>query len=83
MLSNIVLFCSPEAVRRNPETASATQATIEKGVEERSGCVAPPTGMEAETIVQDLYDFSRNKLQQKVFQRFLVNRGVLYDILKV
>ena len=35
------------------------------------------------TIVQELYDFSRNKLQQKVSQRFLVNRGVLYDILKV
>ena len=34
-------------------------------------------------IVQELYDFSRNKLQQKVSQRFLVNRGVLYDILKV
>ena len=35
------------------------------------------------TLVQELYDFSRNKLQQKVSQRFLVNRGVLYDILKV
>ena len=34
-------------------------------------------------IVQELYDFSRNKLQQKVFQRFLVNRGVFYDIIKV
>ena len=34
-------------------------------------------------IVQELYDFSRNKLQQKVSQRFLVNGGVLYDILKV
>ena len=34
-------------------------------------------------IVQALYDFSRNKLQQKVSQRFLVNRGVPYDILKV
>ena len=35
------------------------------------------------TVVQELYDFSRNKLQQKVSQRCLVNRGVLYDILKV
>ena len=35
------------------------------------------------SLVQELYDFSRNKLQQKVSQRFLVNRGVLYDILKV
>ena len=34
-------------------------------------------------IVQEVYDFSRNKLQQKVSQRFLVNRGVLYNILKV
>ena len=34
-------------------------------------------------LVQELYDFSRNKLQQKVSQWFLVNRGVLYDILKV
>ena len=34
-------------------------------------------------IVQALYDFPRNKLQQKVAQRFLVNRGVPYDILKV
>ena len=34
-------------------------------------------------LVQELYDFSRNKLQHKVSQRFLVNRGVLYDILKV
>ena len=33
-------------------------------------------------IVQALYDFSRNKLQQKVSQRFLVNRGVPYDILE-
>ena len=37
----------------------------------------------ASYIVQELYDFSRNKLQQKVSQRFLVNRCVLYDILKV
>ena len=34
-------------------------------------------------VVQELYDFSRKILQQKVSQRFLVNRGVLYDILKV
>ena len=34
-------------------------------------------------VVQALYDFSRNKLQQKVSQRFLVNRGVPYDVLKV
>ena len=34
-------------------------------------------------LVQELYDFSRNKLQQKVSQLFLVNRGVFYDILKV
>ena len=34
-------------------------------------------------VVQALYDLSRNKLQQKVSQRFLVNRGVPYDILKV
>ena len=34
-------------------------------------------------IVQALYDFSRNKLQHKVSQRFLVNRGVPYDILIV
>ena len=34
-------------------------------------------------VVQELYDFSRNKLQQKVSQLFLVNRGVLYGILKV
>ena len=34
-------------------------------------------------IVQELYDFSRNKLQQKVSQRVLVNRGVLYNIPKV
>ena len=37
----------------------------------------------AVALVQELYDFSRNKLQQKVSQRCLVNRGVLYDILKV
>ena len=34
-------------------------------------------------IVQELYDFSRNKLQQEVSQWFLVNQGVLYYILKV
>ena len=33
-------------------------------------------------LVQALYDCSRNKLQQKVSQRFLVNRGVPCDILK-
>ena len=37
----------------------------------------------SDMMVQELYDFSRNKLQQKVSQRFLVNRGVLYNILKV
>ena len=45
--------------------------------------VADRTGINCWLLVQELYDFSRNKLQQKVSQRFLVNRGVLYDILKV
>ena len=34
-------------------------------------------------IIKNVNDFSRNKLQQKVSQWCLVNRGVLYDILKV
>ena len=45
--------------------------------------IAPGSTKTARGIVQELYDFSRNKLQQKVSQQFLVNRGVLYDILKV
>ena len=46
-------------------------------------CGEPKTMAHLLSLVQALYDFSRNKLQQKVSQRLLVNRGVLYDILKV
>ena len=34
-------------------------------------------------LVQELYDFLRNKLQHKVSQQCLLNQDVLYDILKV